>query len=904
MKNIEDIYELSPMQHGMLFHTLYAPKSGVYFEQLSCTLYGNLNVSAFKQAWQQVVARYQVLRTSFFWEALDKPLQVVNEQVELPWVQHDWCGLTLVEQQERIEAFLEVDRGQGFELDQAPLMRCALIQLAKNTHQFVWSFHHLLIDGWCLPIILQEVFAFYKAFNEGNDLYLKLSRPYRDYIAWLQQQDTSKAEEFWKKNLKGFIAPTSVRGAQKSWALANQEGVYEEQKLQLSKATTKALQSFARQHHLTLNTLVQGAWALLLSRYSHEEDIVFGATVSSRPTALLEVESMVGLFINTLPVRVQVAADAELLPWLKQLQAQQMEREQYSYTSLVDIQKWSEVPRGMTLFESLLVFENYPTDASLWEQSGSLEIGNFHVWERTNYPLTLVVGPNVELLLRLGYESDRFEAATIGCMLGHLQTILMRIMVNPQQRISELSLMTATERQQLLVEWNQTQTEYPPLCIHQLFEAQVERTPDAIAVEFEDKKLTYRELNCRANQLAHHLQKLGVGPEVLVGICLERSLLMVVGLLGILKAGGAYVPLDPAYPKERLAFMLEDAQVLVLLTQRRLVEALPKQGVHIVCLDTDWQAMTQQSEANLDSGVNYENLAYTIYTSGSTGKPKGVQIVHRSVVNFLNSMSQEPGLTEQDVLLAITTISFDIAGLELYLPITVGARTVLVSREVASDATQLCKTLAQSSATVMQATPATWRMLLESGWYGHKQLKVLCGGEALTRDLANQLLEKVGSVWNMYGPTETTIWSTVSKVEPGNSPVFIGRPIANTQVYLLEQSLFEQGQSIRPVPIGVLGEVHIGGAGLARGYLNRRQLNDEKFIPNPFSDEPEARLYKTGDLACYLSDGNIEFLGRLDHQIKLRGFRIELGEIEAVLSQHPAVFQAVVIVREDVPDQQ
>mgnify|MGYP005841699743 CR=1 FL=1 len=462
--------------------------------------------------------------------------------------------------------------------------------------------------------------------------------------------------------------------------------------------------------------------------------------------------------------------------------------------------------------------------------------------------------------------------------------------------------MTPAELQQLLGTWNQTQADYPMhQCIHQLVESQVERTPDKIAVTFENSSLTYQELNRRANQLAHYLQTLGVGTEVLVGICMKRSLSMAITLLGILKAGGAYVPLDPDYPQERLAFMLEDSQLPVLLTERDLLAKLPSHQAQVLCFDTDWETIAQHSEQNPESQVTPDNLAYTIYTSGSTGKPKGVQILHRGVVNFLTSMSQAPGLTSEDVLLAVTTISFDIAALELFLPLTVGARVVLVSREVASDAAQLIKELEQFSATLMQATPATWRMLIASGWQGSPALKILCGGEAMSRNLANQLLARSGSVWNMYGPTETTIWSAVYRVEPGDRSVPIGRAIANTQIYLVDPELRQPNDPIQLVPIGEPGELLIGGVGLARGYLNRPELTAERFIPDPFSTEPEARLYRTGDLARYRSDSTIEYVGRIDHQVKIRGFRIELGDIETALYQHPAIRDAVVVAREDIP---
>ncbi|WP_445246414.1 amino acid adenylation domain-containing protein, partial [Microcoleus sp. OTE_8_concoct_300] len=895
---MEDLYELSPMQQGMLFHSLAAPESGVYIESLSCTVQGNLDISAFKRAWQKVVERHPVWRTSFYWEGFDKPLQVVNRCVSLPWQQHDWRGRSPVDQQEQLEAFLEAERKRGFELSEAPLMRLALIQMDDDVYEFIWSHHHLLLDGWSLSLVLKEVFAFYEAFCQGQDLHLKRSRPYRDYIAWLQEQDLTVAEAFWRQVLSGLSAPTPLTVDRALGSLSSEVESYDEQEIQLSVAATTAFQSLARQHQLTVNTLVQGAWAILLSRYSGQEDVVFGATVSGRPADLAGVESMVGLFINTLAIRVQVSPQAFLSDWLQQLQAQLVELRQYEYSSLVQVQGWSDVPRGLPLFESIVVFENYPIDASLQKQGGSLEFRNVRSFERTNYPLTLVALPGAQLSLQLSYDCRRFEVATISRMLRHLPTLLEGMVVNPGQRLNNLPLLTQQELHTLLVEWNDTLVDYPKhLCIHQLFEAQVEQTPEAVAVVFEDKQLTYGELNRCANQVAHHLRSLGVRPDVLVGICVERSLEMVIGLLGILKAGGAYVPLDPHYPSERLTFMLEDSQAPVLLTQQHIVVRLPRSRTHVVYLDVDSEAIALQGQSNPTTNVTGNNLAYAIYTSGSTGKPKGVQILHSALVNFLTSMRRCPGLTDQDTLLSVTTLSFDIAALELFLPLSVGARLVILSRSVATDGTQLLERLNNCGATVMQATPATWRLLLAVGWSGSHQMKILCGGEALSRELANQLLEKGASLWNLYGPTETTIWSTIYKVDNTDGTVDLGRPIANTQIYLLDEHL-------QPVPVGVPGELYIGGAGLARGYLNRPELTAQKFIVNPWSQDPNARLYKTGDLARYQSDGNIEYLGRMDHQVKMRGFRIELGEIEAVLSQHPVVQQSVAIVREDIPGNQ
>jgi len=471
--------------------------------------------------------------------------------------------------------------------------------------------------------------------------------------------------------------------------------------------------------------------------------------------------------------------------------------------------------------------------------------------------------------------------------------------------------MTQTELP-LLNQWNYTTSDYPSdsvsearrrlallqadQCIHQLFESQVKRTPDKIAITCCDNFLTYQELNRQANQLAHYLQTKQVGTQTLVGICTTRSLAMVVGLLAILKAGCAYVPLDPAYPEERLAFMIEDAQLSLLLTESEVLSVLPD-SADVICIDSD-RAIALCPETNLNTTVTPENLAYTIYTSGSTGKPKGVQILHSAVVNFLTSMSHTPGMCAQDVELAITTISFNIAALE-YLPLSVGASVVIVSQEIVSDAAQLLKVLAQSDATIMQATPATWRLLLSAGWQGNSGLKILCGGEAMSRNLADQLLKRAATVWNMYGPTETTIWSSVHQVQAGNKPVPIGKPIANTQIYLVEP--VQPGEPLKLVPVGEAGELLIGGVGLARGYLNRPDLTAERFIPNPFSNEPSARLYRTGDLARYLPDGTLNYIGRIDHQVKIRGFRIELGDIEAALYQHPSIKEAVVVAREDIP---
>ncbi len=901
-KNIEDAYNLSPMQQGMLFHSLYAPAYGVYVEQVSALFEGNLDVIAFEQTWQQVVDRHPCLRTAFVWEDLKNPLQVVGRRVQLPIVMHDWQYMTAEEQQQGIQELLQAEQIRGFELSKAPLMRLTLIQLAKTSYQFIWSHHHLLLDGWSTSLLLNEVFAIYEATCQNQTLHLTKPRPYRDYIAWLQQQSLSTAETFWRETLRGFQVATSFsidNVFNKTNAVS--EIAHNEQHINLSTATTNALQALARQHQLTLNTLVQGAWAILLSRYSGETDVVFGTTVSGRPTSLSGSETMVGLFINTLPVRVKIASAQSLLPWLQQLQSQQAEARQYEYTPLVEIQQWSEVTPGSPLFESLIVFENYPLDPQIHKGRGELAISKVQIVEQTNYPVTLVVIPGAELKLNIFSDRYRFEPQAIARMLGHLQTLLADMVSHPEACLQELSLLTAAEKHQLLVEWNQTQVAYPQdVCLHQLFEQQVEKTPNAIAVVFEEQKLTYQELNQHANQLAYRLRKLGVIADTLVGICVERSLEMLVGLLGILKAGGAYLPLDPDYPTERLAFMLEDAKPPILLTQESLISRLPKHSSQVIYLDTDWQGISSSEliENPPAHHQNASNLAYVIYTSGSTGQPKGAMNIHQGICNRLLWMQDNYKLTASDRVLQKTPFSFDVSVWEFFWPLITGASLVIAQPGGHQDSIYLIKLIQQQQITTVHFVPSMLQVFLnEPGLENCDRLKrVICSGEALPFELQEKFFARWQDVelHNLYGPTEATIDVTFWQCQPQTQErvVPIGRAIANTQIYILDRHL-------QPVPIGVAGELHIGGVGLARGYLNRPNLTQEKFIPNPFSQEFNGRLYKTGDLARNRSDGNIEFLGRIDEQVKIRGCRIELDEIAAILKQAPGVQQAVVIVRED-----
>jgi amino acid adenylation domain-containing protein/non-ribosomal peptide synthase protein (TIGR01720 family) len=906
-QNLEDIYPLSPMQEGMLFHSVYEPESGVYFEQLSCTLKGNLELPAFEQAWQQVIARHSIFRTAFIWENHHQPLQVVYRQVKLPLEINDWRLLSPSEQQDKLEIFIKSEQQQGFQLSLAPLMRLNLIQLNADIYQFVWSHHHLLLDGWSLPLVLKEVFEFYEAICQGRNFNDKPSLPYRNYIAWLQKQDLEQAKVFWQEKLNGFSVPTPLTVEIPLSKRTNQLN-YNTQQMQIGGDAIANIQTFAKQHKLTLNNLIQGAWALLLSRYSGQTDIVFGATVSGRPPELLGVESMVGLFINTLPVRITIPEEVEVLPWLKELQAQQVESEQYSYTPLVEIQGWSEIPGGMPLFESIVVFENYPVDASMQEQDSNLDIFDIHCIEQTNYPLTLLAAPGSELSISISYDTSRFEVATITRMLGHLQTIITAIATQPTQRLWKLPLLTKTEQNQLLKESENTQIkELPNQCIHELFELQVERSPDAIAIVYEDQQLTYRELNTKANQLAHHLRSLGVSADILVGLCVERSIEMIVGILGILKAGGAYVPLDPNYPQERLHFTLLDSQVKVLLTQQQLLPNLPENQAQILCIDSDWDFIAQSSANNPPRLTTPDNLAYIIYTSGSTGKPKGVLINHANIVRLFTATEEWFHFNQDDIWTLFHSFAFDFSVWEIWGALIKGGRLVIVPYWISRSPADFYQLLCKQQVTVLNQTPSAFGQLIQT----EELIKtseslalrwVIFGGEALELQSLKPWFERHGDklpqLVNMYGITETTVHVTYRPITiadlSSNAGSVIGCPIPDLQVYILDQNR-------QLLPMGVPGEMYVGGAGLARGYLNREELTSKVFVAHPFNDDPNARLYKTGDLARYLGNGDLEYLGRIDNQVKIRGFRIELGEIEAAISQHPNVQATVVIARVDNP---
>jgi len=892
---IEQAYELSPMQHGMLFHAIGGPGSGVDIEQIVCQLDEALSTAAMLRAWELIASRHTILRTAFVWEGIAEPQQQVHDSVRIPSEILDWQDADAAEQAVRWNRLLAGDRKEGFVLSRAPLMRLHIVQLAESSYRMLWTFHHALLDGRSFPIVLREVFAAYTAFRDGLQPGPQLAarKPYHDYIEWLRTQDIEPAEQYFREKLKGFRAPTAIpssaSGDASSWGV---------EQCRLTEELTEKLSAFAQTAGVTVNTLLQAAWALLLHHHSGEEDIVFGATRAGRASTLNDGDAPVGLFINTLPMRIAVQPTATVGAWLRAIREQHLALRSYEQTPLRVIQKASEVPNGMGLFNSILVFENYLLETALRGQGGEWSNRHFEYIGQTNFPLTLIVYADREMVLRLEHDPKQLDTTSAKRVLEHLRTLLEGICVDAARSITSVPFLTETERRELLA---------PPRaaspvneCLHERFERQVARTPEAIAVTCNGESLTYRELNRRANAVAMRLIALGVGADVLVGLCVERNLGIVVGILGILKAGAGYLPIDLSYPAERVAFMLEDARVSVVVSERSLQAALPRHQGTVLFLDDVTDGVDEMPEGR----ANPENLAYVIYTSGSTGKPKGCQITHANVVRLFDQTNHWYSFQPSDVWTLFHSCAFDFSVWEVWGALLFGGKVVVVPYWVSRSPEAFAELLRRERVTVLNQTPSAFRQLtpfvLASTDPSDQSLRyVIFGGEAL--ELASLLpwMEQYGdskpALINMYGITETTVHVTyrpiaLEDVRAGSGSL-IGTPITDLAVYVLNP----QGE---PVPIGVAGEMYVGGAGVARGYLRRPELTAQRFVDCQFAS---GRLYRTGDLARRLPNGDLEYLGRIDHQVKIRGFRIELGEIESVLSSYPGIREVAVIAREDKP---
>ncbi|WP_342651311.1 amino acid adenylation domain-containing protein [Pseudomonas sp. REB1044] len=873
--DIEDLYPLSPMQQGMLFHSLYAQASGNYINQLRVDVQG-LDVARFRQAWQDAVNAHAVLRSSFP-QDLPVALQVVRRHVCVPFSEHDRsASATLVED---LDALALAERQAGFDLATSPLLRLSLVRTGDGCHHLIYTSHHILMDGWSSSRLLGEVLQRYAgvtpALGEGR---------YRDYIQWLQVQDMQVSEGFWHERLAALDEPTRLAQALKGGASGEGQGLHA---LELDVAQTQRLAEFAREQRVTVNTLVQAAWLMLLQRYTGQSSVAFGATVAGRPADLPGIEEQLGLFINTLPVVARPRPELSVADWVQQVQALNLALREHEYTPLYDIQRWAG-RGGEALFDNILVFENYPVAEALQQAApAGLRFGEVRTQERTNYPLTVVVQVGERLQASLGFDLACFDSSAIAQVAEHFQHLLLQLPDDAQRPLGEVALPPLPL--QAIADYPSTES------IHALIEAQAARVPEAIALTFAGQSLSYDGLNRRANRLAHKLRAQGVGPDVLVGLAVERGIEMIVGLLAILKAGGAYVPLDPEYPQDRLSYMIEDSGIALLVTQQRLLADLPvPASVRSLVLEAGLEGYSDENPEHL---TQPDNLAYVIYTSGSTGKPKGTLLPHHNVLRLFKATAEWFGFGADDVWTLFHSYAFDFSVWEIFGALLHGGRLVIVPREVTRSPEDFHQLLVEQGVTVLNQTPSAFKPLMRVACESASDLalrSVIFGGEALDVPALQPWFERFGedcdNLVNMYGITETTVHVTYRPIrfeDTQNISSPIGAAIPDLSMYVLDADF-------NPVAPGCSGELHVGHAGLARGYHNRPSLTAERFVPDPFSSEG-GRLYRTGDLARYRSQAVIEYVGRIDHQVKIRGFRIELGEIEARLHAHEAVREVLVL---------
>lgn len=866
--------------------------SCAYNQCYALKLRGPLSVESMASAFRQVMKRHDALRVRIDAEGQSQEI-LATASIALPVV--DLSGQSQEARAAAIARILEAETMRPLDLTGGSTVRTTLVREAADLHRLIVTAHHMVCDGWSSAVLLGDLARLYAADRHGLPAELPVASSYRDYVAGEAMRpdaDRRADVDYWAQQYGDSIPVLDLpvdapRPGLKTYSGARQE-------LRLDEALCRALKAAGAKHGCTLFVTLLAGFEALISSLSGQDDFVVGVPIAGQ--TLIENSHLVGHCINLVPLRCRIEPAAQFVDHLKSVRQALLDaqsHQQVSFGSLVRQLNVSRDPSRTPLVSITFNFDKLGAPFNFGDLL--LEAVESPPKRFVNFEIAInVVDQGQDLMVECEYNTDLFHGATIGRWLGHFKVLLEGIASDPEQPVEELPLLTGIERHRLLVEWNDTAREYPTdSCVHALIEAQAQRTPEDTAVKAGAMELCYGELNSQANRLARVLRARGVGRGQRVGLCMERGAEMLAALLGILKAGAAYVPLDPGFPAERLRFMAEDAQIELLVSTTDLAGSFGLARERQVLLDLDAAVIAHQSDLELTPdgalGARTEDPAYVIYTSGSTGKPKGVVVPHRAVVNFLTSMAREPGLSADDVLVAVTTLSFDIAVLELQLPLILGATVVMASREEAVDGQALSALLEQHRATVMQATPVTWRLLLEAGWKGtpNGNFKALVGGESLPKDLADQLIKCGVESWNMYGPTETTVWSSCARITDTANGISIGKPIANTTVYVLDARM-------NPCPIGVPGELYIGGAGVTLGYWNRPELTAERFIPDPFSATPGATLYRTGDRARWRNDGALEHAGRLDDQVKVRGFRIELAEIEAVLAEHPAVSQAAV----------
>jgi len=883
---------LSYAQQRLWFLDQLEPNSALYNIPLALRLNGVLHQVALSQSLQEIITRHEALRTNFI--TVDgKAIQIIHEELDWKLSVVDLKDLSTNEIEITAQQIVQKQTIEPFDLANESLIRTTLIMLSETEHILLVCMHHIVSDAWSIGVFVQELTALYNAYAQGQSSPLApLAIQYADFALWqrdwLQGDVLQKQLTYWQQQLKDapdlLVLPTDrPRPAVQTFNGAHIE-------FALSVELTAKLTKLSQQQGVTLFMTLLAAFNTLLHRYTGTEDILVGTPSANRDRS--EIEGLIGFFVNTLVMRTDVSGNpsfSELLTRVREVAMEAYTHQHLPFEMLVEALQPQRDLSHTPLFQVMFILQNAPT--SELELTG-LSVSSLPIETATaKFDLTLAMQNTATGLAGAWeYNTDLFDPSTIERMTGHFLTLLEAIVAHPNQQIAQLPILSASEQQQLLVEWNNTQTEYPQdKCIHQLFEEQVEHTPNAVAVVYENQQLTYHQLNSRANQLAHYLQSLGVKADVLVGICVERSIEMLIGLMGILKAGGAYVPLDPEYPTERLSFMLEDAQVQVLLTQQHLVEKLPSHQAKLICIDQNWTQIQQNKQNNPKQTATATDLANIIYTSGSTGQPKGVMVEHQGLCNLAQAQIEAFGLDNRSRVLQFASFSFDACISEILMSCGSGATLYLGTKDALAPGKPLIERIKEYSITHITLPPSVLAVLPESELPTLQT--IIVAGEACAVELMQQWA--VGrNFFNAYGPTEASVCTTIAKCGPNDQKVGIGRPISNVQVYVLDQNL-------QPLPVGVPGELHIGGAGLARGYLHRGDLTQQKFIPNPFDEKANSRLYKTGDLARYLADGNIEYLGRIDNQVKIRGFRIELGEIEATLNQHEHVQTSCVSARED-----
>ena len=887
---IEDICPLSPMQEGMLYISLLGNNATTHFIQMSFNIAYNMNIELLEKSINEIIKRHSILRTVFNYTKTKKPVQIVLRERPIAVHYEDLREKNNIEQEEYIQCFKEEERQKGFDLTKDKLIKLSVFRLDDNKDKLLFSFHHILMDGWCMGIIIQELFDTYYALEDRKTVIAPMEYPYSNYIKWLQSKDKEAALGYWQGYLDGFeeksSIPTKNNGLDIDESLEKQTFDFK-----LDRQVTKQLVQMAKDHDVTLNTIFQAIWGVLLRQYSNSNDIVFGAVVSGRPQDLIGADTMVGLFINTIPVRMKFQDECSFETLIKETQRNAIESEQYHFCSLAEIQN---ISNQQELFDHIMIFENYPLEKNLNDNRFKYAIDCVEAFDQNSYKFNVTVFPDDELLVRITYDEQLYEESFVKALQNHLQNIIHQVVQQPTILLKDISIVTESE-QCILEQFNDTFAPYrSDKTISEIFEENVSACPDKVAVVFGEHALTYQELYDKSEKIAYILREKGVSNNSIVGILASRSLEMFVGIMGILKAGGAYLPLDPEYPPDRIKFMLEDSEANILLTHREMAGLLENIDSKVESIYLEKETFDAVEAQHLECINVPSDLAYVIYTSGSTGVPKGVMIEQRNVINFAKGITERIDICSSKAVLCLTTISFDIFVLESLLPLMYGIKVILSNENEQKDAEALNAIIVKNEVETIQITPSRLKMMMDSGKLNclNNLKHILIGGEAFPVQLQEALCKVyTGKIYNMYGPTETTVWSSIDQIEK-DVPITIGQPIINTKMYILDQ--YQRLQ-----PIGIPGELYIGGEGVTRGYFKRETLTKERFIENPVKGDGCKRIYKTGDLARWLPNGKIEFLGRMDEQVKVRGYRIEIGEIETLLLKCTDIKEAVVVVKED-----